>query len=113
MNIDKQLQKGSMKVIVLHILSTTPSHGYGIGTKVKKLTEDRLTVTEGTLYPLLHSLEADGYLTSEMQSQGERKKKMYKITDKGLKLLDEKKKEWITFSSVMDRLLASYSLEEI
>lgn len=107
MGVDKQLMKGSMKIIVLQILAGAPSHGYGISTKVKKLSSGEISITEGTLYPLLHSLEADGFITSKLEFQGDRKKKVYTLTEQGEKLLNDKKKEWKSFSKIIDGLLAS------
>ena len=107
MKIDKQLLKGSMRMLVLQMLSKEPNHGYAISSKLKELSQERVTITEGTLYPLLHTLQTDDYITSKVQSIGERKRKVYQLTPKGLKLLKEKKKEWAQFSSIMDSLMTS------
>ncbi len=105
MSIDKQLLKGSIRMIVLQILSKSACHGYEISTRIKKMSSEKFSVTEGTLYPLLHSLQADSFITSEIELVGERKRKVYRLTSEGKKLLLKKKKEWADFSSVMDSLI--------
>ena len=112
MDIDKQLLKGSMKMIVLHIISSSPCHGYEISSRITKLSDKSFSISEGTLYPLLHSLQADSYISASQEQIGGRKKKVYRLTSKGKKLLNEKKKEWNTFSSVMDSVIASLVIRE-
>lgn len=104
--INKQLIKGSMKTVVLHLLSRRAMHGYEVSSELKKLGEGSFSVTEGTLYPLLHALEADKFVVSQMEEgQGKRKRKVYSLTDKGRTVLKEKKSEWGEFKNVMDSLL--------
>ncbi len=112
MTVDKQLVKGSMKTVVLQLLSKRSMHGYEISTKLKALGEGGFSVTEGTLYPLLHSLEADGFVVSSMEEgQGKRKRKVYAISEKGKKVLKEKKAEWIQYKNIMEELLTG-SIQE-
>ena len=109
MPIDKQLMKGSMRTVVLQILSKRPMHGYQISQEIKSISDSRFSVTEGTLYPMLHALEADGILTAELSvTSGNRKRKTYRLTDKGKEVLAKKKKEWVDFNNVMEGLIASY-----
>ena len=110
--IDKQLIKGSMKTVVLHHLAKRAMHGYELSSELKKLGEGSFSVTEGTLYPLLHALEADKFVKSKIEEgQGKRKRKVYYITDKGLAILKEKKTEWRKYRNVMDELLVGQVLE--
>lgn len=60
-------------------------YGYQITQKTKELTEGDLEITEGALYPLLHKLEADGLITSEIQKINGRDRKYYLLTEKGKK----------------------------
>ena len=104
--IDKQLIKGSMKTVVLHLLSRRGMHGYEISGELKMLGEGSFSVTEGTLYPLLHALEADKFVKSKMEEgQGKRKRKVYRITEKGITVLEKKKAEWKQYRNVMEDLL--------
>jgi PadR family transcriptional regulator PadR len=109
MSVDKQLVKGTLKTVVLQILSKKDAHGYEIATKIKEISSDQFSITEGTLYPMLHSLVADGAIESNIEdTPGKRKRKVYKITAQGRKLLEDKKKQWLDFSSVMDNVMASF-----
>lgn len=109
--IDKQLIKGSMKTVVLQLLSKSSMHGYEISVQLKSLGRGSFAVTEGTLYPLLHSLEADKFVTSQMeQGQGRRKRKVYYISEKGKQVLAEKKAQWLEFRNTMEELLVNKSI---
>jgi PadR family transcriptional regulator PadR len=108
MMIDKQLLKGSLKTVALHMLAKRAMHGYELSQTLKKLSEGQFTITEGTLYPLLHSLKADGYVeTIDEENEGGRKRKIYHLTDKGKKYLKDKKKEWTDYKNLMEGLLTS------
>lgn len=104
--IDKELFKGCSKTVVLRLLMSASMHGYEISQRLKKLSEQKLELTEGTLYPLLHSLEADGYISSSWDKTTlKRKRKIYCITTKGKALLKQRTKEWKEFLSTMEVLL--------
>jgi PadR family transcriptional regulator PadR len=106
MPINKELFKGCTKTIVLQQLSRKKMHGYEIASSLKELSSGEITLTEGTLYPVLHSLAADEYIEASWEtSAGERKRKVYKITDKGTRLLQAKTKEWRHFLSAMELIL--------
>ena len=62
-------------------------------------------MTEGTLYPILHALEKDGYLESYWQEFDGRNRKYYHITRKGLRELEKEKKEWESFSKSVEKVL--------
>lgn len=112
MAVDKELLKGCSKTIVLELLSNKGMHGYELSQKLKQRTNGKIEITEGTLYPLLHALEADGSISSSwLHAVGQRRRKVYTITSKGKKLLKEKRKEWEEFLSTMELLLpAKYVL---
>ncbi len=107
MQVDKQLLKGCTKTIVLQLLSKKRMHGYELSVQLKTLSQGKIEVTEGTIYPLLHSLEADGAITSNIIEQGKRTRKVYEITAEGKKLLKTKIQEWQEFQSMMEQLLAA------
>jgi PadR family transcriptional regulator PadR len=78
------LYKGCLEPIVLQLLrSNRRMYGYEITQKVKELTKGELHITEGALYPLLHRLEAEGVLESEMQNAENRMRKYYSLTKTG------------------------------
>src|SRR5215212_3068370 len=83
--------------MVLGILAEEDSYGYAILRRISELSGGELDWTEGLLYPLLHRLERLGHVESSWQSvSGERRRKYYLITDKGLAELTEQRRQWDT-----------------
>jgi DNA-binding PadR family transcriptional regulator len=79
-----KLLKGSLATIVLRLLEEQEKmYGYEITQKVKQLTAGEFKLTEGALYPTLHKLEAEGYLTTETQQVDGRVRKYYSLTKEG------------------------------
>jgi PadR family transcriptional regulator PadR len=105
--INKELIKGNAQTLVLKLLSQKPMYGYQIAQTLHTLSNSAVDLQEGSLYPLLHSLEKDGAVEAYWEEgQGERKRKYYRITPRGRKLLKEKKSEWEKFRETMDLILA-------
>ncbi|MGC4875566.1 PadR family transcriptional regulator [Micromonospora sp. DT43] len=83
--------------MVLGILAEGESYGYAILRRINELSGGELDWTEGLLYPLLHRLERLAYVEANWQSvAGERKRKYYRITDRGLAELAEQRRQWDT-----------------
>jgi DNA-binding PadR family transcriptional regulator len=99
--------------MVLHMLGTQDMYGYQMVKELEKRSENTFTLKEGTLYPILHSLEKNGLVFSYM-SDGEsgRKRKYYQITKSGKKQLTDKKEEWLIFSKTVNKVIggSSYAL---
>ena len=107
MKISKELAKGSTAMLVLSVISKREMYGYQIIKTVELLSEDVFQMNEGTLYPILHSLEQNGMLTS-FWSEGDetsRRRRYYRITQKGLKELEGYKAEWDAYSSAVAKVL--------
>lgn len=101
-----ELIKGTLKTIVLKLLSDNQKmYGYEITQKVKDLTGDKIQLTEGALYPALHSLEAEGILSTEVVNIGKRVRKYYTLTKKGKNASQEKVSEFADFMNTMKFLL--------
>lgn len=80
------LYKGFLEPIVMKLLKEQGRmYGYQITQEVKLLTKGELQITEGALYPLLHRLEAEGILETELEEVGNRIRKYYSLTAKGKK----------------------------
>jgi len=101
-NVVLELRRG---VIVLAALSQLETEEYGYSL-LKKLAELGLDVDQGTLYPLLRRLEAQGVLESVWKLEESRPRRYYVISAEGKKLLPKLKKEWAGIVSVMDKMLA-------
>ena len=80
-------------------------YGYKIIKALEMRSENAFSLKEGTLYPILHSLEKENYLDSYWDSSTGRKKKYYHITKKGLKLLESKVVEFEEFSVSVKKVL--------
>lgn len=101
-NIVLELRRG---VIVLAVLSQLSGEQYGYSL-LKLLADLGLEVDQGTLYPLLRRLEAQGLLQSVWKIEEARPRRYYVISTEGRKLLPKLIKEWAGIVSVMDRILA-------
>lgn len=100
------LIKGSLKTIILKLLADNKKmYGYEITQKVRELTMDRIQITEGALYPTLHTLEADKLVTAEVEYIGKRMRKYYSLSTTGKAQAKEKVKELANFMETMISLL--------
>ena len=80
-------------------------YGYEITQRVKELSDARLLLTEGALYPTLHKLEADGLLKTETVMMGKRVRKYYSLTTEGRSIAKERVSEFIDFIKTMGNVL--------
>jgi DNA-binding PadR family transcriptional regulator len=101
-NVVLELRRG---VIVLAALSQLSTEQYGYSL-LKQLSDQGLEIDQGTLYPLLRRLEAQGLLESVWKLEEARPRRYYIISAEGKKLLPKLKKEWSSITSVMDKMLA-------
>lgn len=101
----KPLQ-GSLNLLILRTLSREPLHGYAIANRIQQVSGDVLQVEEGSLYPALHRMEQEGWITSEWRlSDSNRRVRFYQLTAKGRKLLKEEEREWERVSSAIAKVL--------
>lgn len=108
MKIDKSLMAGSTTMLVLSLLSREEMYGYQMITELARRSDRTFELKEGTLYPILHTLEAEGFVTvREKEAETGRMRKYYRITKKGLKALDEKKEEWSFFTEKVNAIVCS------
>lgn len=105
-SIDRELKRGSLELIVLHLLSPAEAYGYEIVSKLTAQTNGALEVTDGTLYPVLYRLERAKYVAVRWETP-ERgvPRKYYRLTDEGREELERLREEWTTFAKAMTRLL--------
>ena len=106
MKIEKSLLSGSTPLLVLSLLKDGDKYGYEMVTELAKRSDDTFQLKEGTLYPLLHILEKNGFVTSYMQSTPSgRERKYYRLTHSGREQLEYKEKEWRVFSEKVNAVL--------
>lgn len=100
-----QLLKGTFQTIILQVLSEHKRmYGYEITQKVKQLSNDEIVVTEGSLYPILHKMEEQGWVTAERVNVGNRTRRYYSLTKAGTSTLSEKIEEFTRFISTMNNI---------
>ena len=100
------LLQGTLDLIVLRVLQSGPSNGWDITQKIKLISQDILQVNYGSLYPALHRLEAQGWITSEWgASDNNRRAKFYKLTNSGRKQLSAERESWEAVSNAVDLIL--------
>jgi len=93
-----ELVRGTLKTVVLKILDEQPRmYGYQLSKEVKERTDNKIVLTEGALYPILHKLQKDDLVTSEEEMIGKRIRKYYRLTEKGKRIASEKTMELLDF----------------
>ena len=106
MKISKELLKGSTSIMILKIISEGDSYGYEITQVLYARSNEFFKLNEGTLYPILHSMEKEGYIESYRKtSESGRERKYYRITLAGEKHLASQIEEWQAFAGPVDKVL--------
>jgi PadR family transcriptional regulator PadR len=104
--IERELKRGSLELIVLHLLAPGEAYGYEIVAKLTAQTNGALEVTDGTLYPVLYRLERAGSVAVRWETPARGvPRKYYQLTDSGREELERLRKEWTTFATAMANLL--------
>jgi PadR family transcriptional regulator, regulatory protein PadR len=104
--MDSELLKGTLSLLILSLLSRKPMYGYEIAATVHRDTDGSFTWREGSLYPSLHKMEADGLIVGEWEEKETgRKRRYYHITKKGKAGLQEKVQSWTELCQAVNRIL--------
>lgn len=107
--IANDLLKGTLRTIILKLLSENQRmYGYEMTQKVEELSQGKIKLTFGALYPVLHKLEAEGYVQTESVAMGKRVRIYYKLTPEGTDWAAVKIDEFIEFVKVMNYVLNPY-----
>jgi transcriptional regulator len=102
------LLQGTLDLLILHCLQRGAMHGYAIAQTIHVLSDEVLTVEEGSLYPALYRLELDGAIKAKWGlSENNRKAKYYEITKRGRQAVEQQQATWTRLSSAVGRVLAS------
>lgn len=98
--------KGSVELAVLGLLATGDKYGYQITQALKETPDEILSISEGTLYPMLHRMEAAGYVRGRWEkATGRRRIRFYALTAKGRQELKERTAYWKSVVKAITRLL--------
>ena len=95
-------------MLVLKVLSRGPLHGWGISERIQLISEEELQVNQGSLYPALHKLTAEGWIKSYWElTENNRKARYYKLTRAGEKQLDVEAEHWDRLAAAVARVMAT------
>jgi PadR family transcriptional regulator PadR len=101
------LLQGTLALLVLKTLARGPLHGYGITLHIQMVSKDFLRVEEGSLYPALHRMEQDGWVSAEWGlSENNRRARFYRLTAIGHRQLAEEEKNWERLTQAVAHVLS-------
>ncbi len=105
-NTAVDLLQGTLDMLVLKAVSLGPLHGYGVLLRIQQISQDRLEVQQGSLYPALYRLEHEGWIAGEWgQSENKRRARYYRLTAAGRRRLEIETKKWNRFAEVIGVIL--------
>lgn len=106
--IKSDLLQGTLDLLILKTLELEPMHGWGITQRIQQISRDVLQVNQGSLYPALHRLEEQGWVTAAWKnSQNNRQAKYYALTARGRRQLAEEKENWVRLSGAVARIVGA------
>ena len=97
--------RGQLDALVLATLRGGPAHGYAVIEELKRRSEGAFDLAEGTVYPVLHRLEADGLLASSWSTASGRRRRVYRLTKRGESALARREAEWRAFANAVEAVL--------
>ncbi len=100
-----ELIKGHLEPLVMAVVEQGPLHGYAIIDELRRRSRGEFDLPEGTVYPALHRLERQGFLSSRWDDSGGRRRRVYVLTRSGRKALAASRSEWRGFRSAVSSVL--------
>lgn len=103
--LDRELKKGSAELLILSLLEARPRHGYEISKMIQERSEGRLRFKVASLYPLLYRLEERGWIAGRwIEKPGERRRRFYRLTSLGRKMLAAQRENWREFVDAVTQI---------
>ena len=100
------LVQGTLDLLILKILALEPLNGFAVGQRLRRVSDDVLQVSDGSLYPALHKLEQEGWITAEWrQTENNRRAKFYSLTRAGRRQLEKESANWQRLSGAISALV--------
>ncbi|HYN06409.1 MAG TPA: PadR family transcriptional regulator [Vicinamibacterales bacterium] len=100
------LVQGTLDLLILKILALEPLNGFAVGQRLRQVSDDILQVSDGSLYPALHKLEQEGWITAEWkQTENNRRAKFYSLTRPGRRQLEKESANWQRLSGAISALV--------
>lgn len=98
--------QGTLALLILKTLVRGPMHGYGITLHIQRVSKDFLRVEEGSLYPALHRMEQEGWISAEWRaSENNRRARYYRLSPAGHKQLAKEEKNWARLTQAVAAVL--------
>ena len=98
--------QGTLDLLIMRTITLEPMHGWAISQRIQQTSDDLLRVQQGSLYPALHRLEHQGWITAEWgASENNRRAKFYELTQAGRRQLQQETAQWARFSGAVNVLL--------
>ena len=104
--LDREWKKGSAELLLLSLLEALPRHGYEIGKLIEQRSLCALSFHAASLYPLLYRLEKRGWIQGRwVEKSGQRRRRYYRLTRTGRRVLAAQRQGWQTFVDAMSRVI--------
>jgi transcriptional regulator len=99
--------RGTLDMLILKVLSLGPLHGWGIQERIRHVSDEELQVNQGSLYPALHKLMAEGWIRSYWgRTENNRKARFYRLTRAGERQLAVESLQWDRLTAAVSRVMA-------
>ncbi len=106
MSKPSDLVQGTLDLLILKILALQPLNGWAVSQRLRQVSGDVLQVSDGSLYPSLHKLEQEGWITAEWRpSENNRRAKFYSLTRMGRRQLDKETANWNRLSGAITQVV--------
>jgi PadR family transcriptional regulator PadR len=106
MSKPSDLVQGTLALLILKILALGPMHGFAVSQRLRQVSGEVLQVSDGSLYPALHKLEQEGWITAEWKtSELGRRAKFYSLTPVGRQHLEKEKGDWERLSLAISQVV--------
>ena len=106
MSKPSDLVQGTLDLLILKILALEPLNGFAISQRLRQVSGEILQVSDGSLYPALHKLEQEGWITAEWkQTENNRRAKFYSLTRPGRRQLEKESANWERLSGAISTLV--------
>ncbi len=100
------LVQGTLDLLILKTVALEPAHGWAIAQRIRQVSKDVLLVNQGALYPALHRLEQNGWISAEWgESENNRRAKYYSLTKAGKKYMQKEEANWERLSAAIGLVL--------
>jgi PadR family transcriptional regulator PadR len=103
--IPLELKKGSAELMILALLEHEPRHGYDLSKRIASVSKGALRFHVASLYPLLYRMEERGWIRGRwVERAGQRRRRYYRLTAQGQRILDDQRKGWKEFVRAVSRI---------